>query len=65
MTALMIKMEHVRKAQMCSRGARSFFARYNLDWNRFLEEGVPAEDILATGDAMGAQVVEVALNGNG
>lgn len=56
----MIRMEHVRAAKMCSRGARTFLARHNLDWNRFLTEGLPEEDLLATGDAMAEQVVRVA-----
>lgn len=57
---LLIRMEHVRAAKMCSRGARAFFRRHDLDWDTFLSVGLPAEVILATGDAMAAQVVEVA-----
>jgi hypothetical protein len=53
-------MEHVRAARMCSRGARAFFERHGLDWQRFLAEGLPAEQIEATGDAMALKVVEVA-----
>lgn len=55
-----ITMEHVRAARMCSRGARAFFERHGLDWQRFLAEGLPAEQIEATGDAMALKVVEVA-----
>lgn len=57
---VMVKMEHVRAARMCSRGARAFFVRHGLDWERFLREGLPAEQIEATGDAMAIQVAEVA-----
>lgn len=57
---VLVKMEHVREAKMCSRGARAFFERHGLDWNTFLSEGLPAEVIEATGDAMAQQVVEVA-----
>lgn len=57
---LMITMAHVRAAKMCSRGARQFFAAHNLDWEAFLREGLPVEQIEATGDAMAIQVVEVA-----
>lgn len=45
---------------MCSKGARTFFTRYGLDWNDFLKNGVEVEKVLATGDAMGKKVVEVA-----
>ena len=45
---------------MCSRGARAFFARHGLDYGRFLREGLPAEQIRATGDAMALQVVAIA-----
>lgn len=55
-----VTMEHVRAARMCSRGARAFFERHGLDWQRFLTEGLPAEQIEATGDAMALKVVEVA-----
>lgn len=59
-TAVLVRMEHVRAARMCSRGARTFFARHNLDWERFLREGLPVEQVEATGDAMAIQVAEVA-----
>jgi hypothetical protein len=57
---IMITMEHVRKAKMCSGGSRAFFRKHNLDWNKFLTEGLPASVILATGDSMAEHVVEVA-----
>lgn len=57
---VIVRMEHIRAARMCSRGARAFFARHNLDWQTFLKDGLPAEVIAATGDAMALQVVEVA-----
>lgn len=60
MTNIIVRMEHVRAARMCSRGARAFFERHNLDWNTFIREGLPVEQIEATGDAMALQVAEVA-----
>lgn len=57
---VIVRMEHVRAARMCSRGARAFFARHDLDWQTFIKDGLPAEVIAATGDAMALQVVEVA-----
>lgn len=55
-----ITMDHVRQARMCSRGARDFFRRYNLDWEEFLREGIDEEKLIELGDAMALQVVEVA-----
>lgn len=60
---LLVNMRHVRQAKMCSRGARAFFERHNLDWQKFLEEGLPVEQIEATGDAMALEVAKVAKNG--
>lgn len=54
-------MTHVRAAKMCSRGSRDFFARYGLDWQEFLQDGVDHEVLIATGDPMALQVVELAL----
>lgn len=57
---LIVRMNDVRAARMCSGGARAFFERHGLDWSKFLKEGIPAEQLVATGDAMALQVVEVA-----
>jgi hypothetical protein len=57
---VIVTMVHVRRAHQCSAGARSFFKRHELDWQTFLDEGLPAEVIEATGDAMALRVVEVA-----
>lgn len=57
---VIVTMRDVRAVRMCSGGAREFFKRHDLDWNTFLKEGLPAEVIEATGDAMALQVVEVA-----
>lgn len=53
-------MTDIRAARMCSRGARDFFLRHDLDWDTFLKEGVDSERLLATGDPMALQVVELA-----
>ncbi len=58
-----VTMLHVRQAGMCSRGARAFFERHGLDWTKFLKEGLDAEIIEATEDAMAIKVAEVAKNG--
>ena len=58
-----IRMQHVRQANMCSRGAREFFARHGLDWQKFLSEGLDSDIIEATDDAMAIEVVKVAKDG--
>lgn len=60
---VIVRMVHVRAAKMCSRGARAFFERHSLDWSKFLKEGIAAEELEATGDAMALHVVKVARNG--
>jgi hypothetical protein len=43
---------------MCAKGARAFFRRHGLDWSQFIREGIDAEMLVATGDAMAMKVVE-------
>ena len=57
---LMVRVEHARALGYCSRGMRAFAARHGLDWGRFVHEGIPAEELEATGDHMALQVVEKA-----
>jgi hypothetical protein len=60
MSEIKVSMRHVRQAAMCSRGARAFFRRHGLDWDTFLREGLDADVIRATGDAMAIRVAEIA-----
>jgi hypothetical protein len=60
---VIVRMVHIRQAKMCSNGTRDFFNRHGLDWQEFLKEGVDAEKLRATGDAMALKVVKVAENG--
>ena len=55
-----ITMRDIRRAKMCSIGARAFFIRHGLDWSAFLKNGIDSDTVLATGDAMAIRVVEVA-----
>jgi len=57
---VIITMRDIRRAKMCSVGARTFFIRHGLDWSAFLKHGIDSEKVLATGDAMARRVVEVA-----
>lgn len=60
MSSIVVTMQHIREAKMCSRGARSFFERHGLDWDLFLKQGIESEQLVKTGDAMALRVVEVA-----
>jgi len=50
----------MRALAYCNRGARQWFCRHGLDWSSFLARGLPADVLLATGDAMAREVVEAA-----
>lgn len=50
----------MRALGYCNRGARQWFARHRLDWSDFLNQGIAAEQLLATGDAMAEEVVAIA-----
>lgn len=60
MSEVRVYIRHVRKAAQCSRGARAFFHRYDLDWSDFLHNGLPVETLEATGNALALRVCAVA-----
>jgi hypothetical protein len=45
----------------CHKQSRAFFQRHGLDWMKFLREGIEAELLLATDDALARHLVEHAL----
>lgn len=57
---VVVKVEHLRKARMCSRGARAWAQRYGIDYVKFLQEGISATELEATGDALGMKLAAVA-----
>jgi len=60
MTDLIVTIDDVRAAGLCVNGSRAWFARHGLDFRAFLREGLDAQTLLATGDAMALRVVEYA-----
>lgn len=52
-----ITIDDVRAAGLCVNGTRTWFARHDLDFRAFLREGLDADTLLATGDAMAQRVV--------
>jgi hypothetical protein len=53
-------MSDIRAAKMCSRGGRAWAEKHGFNWSMFLREGIEAENLIKTGDAMAARLVEVA-----
>ncbi|MCV2882473.1 hypothetical protein [Actibacterium sp. XHP0104] len=54
---LIVRAEDIRAARLCFQGARPWFRRHGLDWQAFLAEGLPAEVLSATGDALALRVI--------
>lgn len=52
-----ITMADIMATGHCPSGVRAWFKRNDLDFRKFMREGITASDMLATGDGMGAQVV--------
>ena len=57
---MIVTMRDLRAAKYCGRGARKFFEERGMDWSKFIREGISAEELKKTGDAMALYVVEVA-----
>lgn len=55
-----VTIDDARAAGLCVHGARGWFERHGLDFRAFLEHGIGAEVLLATGDAMALRAVEQA-----
>lgn len=63
MTTL-VTMRDVRRAGVCGSGVVEFFKRYpQLDKREFFRNGLPAEQLEATGDLIALRVIEAAKNG--
>ena len=48
----------LRAAGKCVSGVRAWFAVNNLDFAKFLREGISEADLLATGDALAREAVD-------
>lgn len=53
---LVITIDDVRKYH-CVRGQKKWFEDHNLDFRKFLENGILATELLAAGDALAEHVV--------
>lgn len=53
-----VTISDVRAAGYCVRGAREWFARHGLDFRAFLKHGIAEHELLASGDAIAAEVIK-------
>lgn len=60
---LMITHADMRSLGYCNRGARIWFERHGLDFNLFRKEGLSADVLEATGDAMAMRLVNWVKDG--
>ena len=57
---VIVRMRHLRKIKMCSHGGRAFALKHGFGWSDFLKNGIQADRLIDTGDAMALKVVEAA-----
>lgn len=57
---LIIRVGDIRASGICLQGARGWFRRQGLDWQMFLAQGLAAEVLAATGDALALRVIATA-----
>ncbi len=55
-----VTIQDIRAARYCLPGVRPWFRRHGLDWQAFLDAGIPAETLRATGDALVEPVIRMA-----
>ena len=60
MGPLLVYPKHLRMAGYCMSGSRHWFKHHGFDWGEFVRDGIPAEALLDTGDALAVNVVEQA-----
>lgn len=53
---IIVTMKHARSLDLCSDGIRGWFKRYDLDFSKFLSEGLPIEEVERIGDSIGLRV---------
>ena len=55
-----VTIQDIRAARYCLPGVRPWFRRHGLNWQAFLDAGIPAETLRATGDALVEPVIRMA-----
>jgi len=57
---IQVTIQDLRASRLCFQGARPWFRRHGLDWQQFLKDGLDAETLAATGDALALRVIAIA-----
>lgn len=52
-----VTIQDLRAARYCLAGVRPWFRRHGLDWQAFLDGGIEAETLRASGDALVEPVI--------
>lgn len=60
MSGIIVRVKHVRAAMFCTRGMRDWLVLHGFDVTDFVKNGMPVEQMEATGDAMALRVAAVA-----
>ncbi len=55
-----VTIQDLRTARYCLAGVRPWFRRHRLDWQAFLDSGIEADTLRATGDALVEPVIRQA-----
>lgn len=55
-----VRVEHLRSANMCIRGAKQWARYMGIDFDAFVRDGIVASKLEATGDALALRVVKIA-----
>lgn len=58
---MIVRPSDIQKAGYCSAGARRWFEAHDLDFRAFIANGIEADVLLATGDALAQRVVELKI----
>ena len=54
---VIVTVQDLRAARLCFQGSRPWLARHGLSWQEFLANGIEAETLEATGDALALRVI--------
>lgn len=57
---MIIRVEHGWQMGYCSSGMRAFAERHELDWDKFLQEGIEETELAKIDDHMVTKMIEAA-----
>lgn len=55
---MIITAQDLAASKLCRSGSRYFFQRYGFDWSDFVKNGIEAERLASTGDALALKLVK-------